>query len=216
MELNKYIEHTLLKQDAAKQDLIKLCDEAKQYNFLGVCVNSANVKLVKEQLKNSSVKVVSVVGFPLGACLSEVKAFEAEKAIKFGADEIDMVINVQSLKDKDYEYTLEDIKTVKHSCGKIPLKVIIETDLLTTDEIKKACEIILKSGADFAKTSTGFVKNGLGAKIEDVKLMNDILKNTNVKIKASGGIKTREQALQLIEAGAIRLGTSSGVNLVKT
>ncbi len=216
MELNKYIEHTLLKQDATKQDLIKLCDEAKQYNFLGVCVNSSNVKLVKEQLKNSSVKVVSVVGFPLGACLSEVKAFEAEKAIKFGADEIDMVINVQSLKDKDYEYTLEDIKTVKHSCGEIPLKVIIETDLLTTDEIKKACEIILKSGADFAKTSTGFVKNGLGAKIEDVKLMNDILKNTNVKIKASGGIKTREQALQLIEAGAIRLGTSSGVNLVKT
>ena len=216
MELNKYIEHTLLKQDATKQDLIKLCDEAKQYNFLGVCVNSSNVKLVKEQLKNSSVKVVSVVGFPLGACLSEVKAFEAEKAIKFGADEIDTVINVQSLKDKDYEYTLEDIKTVKHSCGGIPLKVIIETDLLTKDEIKKACEIILKSGADFAKTSTGFVKNGLGAKIEDVKLMNDILKNTNVKIKASGGIKTREQALQLIEAGAIRLGTSSGVNLVKT
>ena len=215
MELNKYIEHTLLKPDATKQDLIKLCDEAKQYNFLGVCVNGSNVKLVKEQLKNSSVKVVSVVGFPLGACLSEVKAFEAEKAVNFGADEIDMVINVQSLKDKDYEYTLEDIKTVKHSCGGIPLKVIIETDLLTKDEIKKACEIILKSGADFAKTSTGFVKNGAGAKVEDVKLMYDILKNTNVKIKASGGIKTKEQALALIKAGASRLGTSSGVSLLK-
>ena len=215
MELNKYIEHTLLKQDATKQDLIKLFDEAKQYNFLGVCVNSTNVKLAKEYLKNSEVKVVSVVGFPLGACLSEVKAFEAEKAVKLGADEIDMVINVQSLKDKDYNYTLEDIKTVKHSCGKIPLKVIIETDL-SQDEIIKACEIIIKSGADFAKTSTGFVKNGVGAKIEDVKLMYNILKNTNVKIKASGGIKTKEQALKLIEAGAVRLGTSSGVQLITT
>ena len=216
MELNKYIEHTLLKQDATKQDLIKLFDEAKQYNFLGVCVNSANVKLAKEYLKNSEVKVVSVVGFPLGACLSEVKAFEAEKAVKLGADEIDMVINVQSLKDKNYNYTLEDIKTVKHSCGKIPLKVIIETDLLSQDEIIKACEIIIKSGANFAKTSTGFVKNGVGAKIEDVKLMYEILKNTNVQIKASGGIKTKEQALKLIEAGAVRLGTSSGVQLITT
>ena len=214
MELNKYIEHTLLKQDATKQDLFKLFDEAKQYNFLGVCVNSANVKLAKEYLKNSGVKVVSVVGFPLGACLSEVKAFEAEKAIKLGADEIDMVINVQSLKDKDYNYTLEDIKTVKNSCDKTPLKVIIETDLLSHEEIIKACEIIIKSGAEFAKTSTGFVKNGAGAKIEDVKLMHDTLKNTNVRIKASGGIKTKEQALKLIEAGAVRLGTSSGVQLV--
>ncbi len=216
MELNKYIEHTLLKQDATKQDLIKLFDEAKQYNFLGVCVNSANVKLAKEYLKNSEVKVVSVVGFPLGACLSEVKAFEAEKAVKLGADEIDMVINVQSLKDKNYNYTLEDIKTVKHSCGKNPLKVIIETDLLSQDEIIKACKIIIKSGANFAKTSTGFVKNGVGAKIEDVKLMYEILKNTNVQIKASGGIKTKEQALKLIEAGAVRLGTSSGVQLITT
>ncbi len=215
MELNKYIEHTLLKQDATKQDLIKLFNEAKQYHFLGVCVNSANVKLAKDNLKNSGVKVVSVVGFPLGACLSEVKAFEAEQAVKLGADEIDMVINVQSLKDKDYKYTIEDIKTVKNSCGKTPLKVIIETDLLSQEEIIKACEIIIKSGADFAKTSTGFVKNGVGAKIEDVKLMHDILKNTNVKIKASGGIKTKEQALKLIEAGAVRLGTSSGVQLIK-
>ena len=145
----------------------------------------------------------------------KLKHFEAQKAIESGADEIDMVINVQSIKDKNYGYTQKDIEAVKNACQNIPLKVIIETDLLTKEEIIKACEIIIKSGAEFAKTSTGFVKNGVGAKVEDVKLMKEILQNSKVKIKASGGIKTKEQAIALIEAGAVRLGTSSGVNLVK-
>ncbi len=213
MELNKYIEHTLLKPDASKKELIQLFEEAKQYNFRGVCINGSNVKFAKEYLKNTEIKVVTVIGFPLGACLSCVKAFEAKKAIEDGADEIDMVINVQSIKDKDYNYTLNDIKQVKQICDKIPLKVIIETDLLTNDEIVKSCEIIIESGADFAKTSTGFVKNGIGAKVEDVKLMHETLKNSKVKIKASGGIKDKEKAINLIKAGASRLGTSSGVKL---
>lgn len=214
MELKNYIEHTLLKQDATKAELIKLFEEAKEYQFKGVCVNGANIKLAKEYLKDTNVNIVTVVGFPLGACTSEVKAFETQKAIEDGANEVDMVINVQSIKDKDYEYTQKDIETVKKACGNIPLKVIIETDLLTKEEIVKACEIIIKAGADFAKTSTGFVKNGVGAKVEDIKLMAETLKNSNVKIKASGGIKTREQAIALVEAGALRLGTSSGVKLL--
>ncbi len=215
MKLENYIEHTLLKQDATNDDLIKLLNEAKEYKFFGVCINGNNVKFAKEYLKNTTVKIISVVGFPLGACLSEVKAFEAVKAVENGADEIDMVINVQSLKDKDYLYTQNDIETVKKAIGNIPLKVIIETDLLSREEIIKACEIIKSAKADFAKTSTGFVKNGVGAKVEDIKLMKEILKNSNVKIKASGGIKIYEQAIALIEAGALRLGTSSGVQLIK-
>lgn len=214
MELKNYIEHTLLKQDATKAELIKLFEEAKKYQFKGVCVNGANIKLAKEYLKDTNVNIVTVVGFPLGACTSEVKAFETQKAIEDGANEVDMVINIQSIKDKDYEYTQKDIETVKKACGKIPLKVIIETDLLTKEEIIKACEIIIKTGAEFAKTSTGFVKNGVGAKVEDIKLMAETLKNSSVKIKASGGIKTREQAIALVEAGALRLGTSSGVKLL--
>lgn len=214
MNINEYIEHTLLKQNATKQDLIKIFDEAKQYKFKGVCVNPQNVSFAFEHLKNSGVKIVTVVGFPLGATLPEVKAFEAKKAIELGADEIDMVLSVQAIKDKDYEYVLNDIKTVKKAIGEHILKVIIETDLLEKEEIVKACEIIKEAGADFAKTSTGFVKNGVGAKVEDIKLMHKTLLGSNVKIKASGGIKTKEQALQLIEAGAIRLGTSSGVQLI--
>ncbi len=215
MELNQYIEHTLLKQDAKKEDLEKLFEEAKEYNFKGVCVNGCNVKMAKDALKGTNVKVVTVVGFPLGSCISEVKAFEAQKSISDGADEIDMVINVQSIKDKNYDYTQKDIETVKKACGNIPLKVIIETDLLTPEEIKTACEIIVRAKADFAKTSTGFVKNGVGAKVEDVALMHSVLKDTNVKIKASGGIKDYDKAVALINAGASRLGTSSGVQIIK-
>lgn len=214
MELAQYIEHTLLKIDATKQDLDNLLNEAKTYNFKGVCVNGANVKYAKECLKDTNIKIVSVIGFPLGACLSDVKAYETIRAIKDGADEIDMVINVQALKDGDYEYVQKDIEAVKSACGLKPLKVIIETDVLTKEEIKKACEIIVLAKADFAKTSTGFVKNGVGAKVEDVKLMNEILKDTGVQIKASGGINTREKALSLIAMGATRLGTSSGVKLM--
>lgn len=157
-ELSKYIEHTLLKQDAKKEELEKLFEEAKQYGFLGVCINPCNVKFAKENLKNSDVKIVTVVGFPLGANLSEVKAFETELAIKDGADEIDMVINVSKLKDRDYDFVQKDIEAVKKACGNVPLKVILETDLLTCEEIKKACELCVAAGADFVKTSTGFVK----------------------------------------------------------
>ena len=214
MNINEYIEHTLLKQNATKNELIKLFEEAKQYKFKGICVNPQNVSLAHEYLKDSDVKIVTVVGFPLGASLPESKAFEAKKAIEQGADEIDMVISVQAIKDKDYEYVLKDIKTVKAAAEGHILKVIIETDLLEKDEIVKACELIKEAGADFAKTSTGFVKNGVGAKVEDVKIMHETLKNSNVNIKASGGIKTRDKALELINAGASRLGTSSGVQLL--
>ena len=214
MDLREHIEHTLLKQDATTTELNKLFEEAKTHNFKGVCVNGCNVKMAKKYLKETNVKIVTVVGFPLGSCLSEVKAFESTKAIEDGADEVDMVINVQAMKDKNYDYIQKDIETVKKACGNIPLKVIIETDLLTKEEIIKACELIIKAGADFAKTSTGFVKNGVGAKVEDIALMFETLKGSNVKIKASGGIKDREKAIALIEAGATRLGTSSGVNLI--
>lgn len=213
--LNKYIEHTLLKQDATHEDLIKLFEEAKEHKFLGVCINPAYVKLAKEHLKGTGIKVVTVIGFPLGANLPSVKAYEAACAVEDGADEIDMVINVSAIKDKNYNYVINDIQTVKESCGFSLLKVILETDLLNPDEIKKACELCVQAGADFVKTSTGFVKNGVGAKVEDVKLMYETVSPHGLKVKASGGIRDKETAIKLIEAGASRLGTSSGVKIVQ-
>ena len=212
--LNKHIEHTLLKQDARLEDLKKLFEEAKEHHFLGVCINPAYVKLAKENLKDSDVKVVTVVGFPLGANRSDVKAFETAKAVEDGADEIDMVINVSAIKNKDYDFVLDDIKTVKSACQDKPLKVILETDLLEKDEIKKACELCVEARADFVKTSTGFVKNGVGSKAEDVKLMYETVSPFGLKVKASGGIRDKESALKMLEAGAERLGTSSGVKIV--
>lgn len=212
--LNKHIEHTLLKQDAKLEDFIKLFEEAKEHKFLGVCINPAYVKLAKENLYGTDVKIVTVVGFPLGANRSDVKAFETSKAVEDGADEIDMVLNVSKLKDKDYDFIINDIKTVKTACKDKPLKVILETDLLTKEEIKKACELCIEAKADFVKTSTGFVKNGVGAKAEDVKLMFDTVSPYGLKVKASGGIKDKEAALKMLEAGAERLGTSSGVKIV--
>lgn len=212
--LNKHIEHTLLKQDAKLEDFIKLFNEAKDHHFLGVCINPAYVKLAKENLKNSDVKIVTVIGFPLGANRSDVKAFETTKAVEDGADEIDMVINVTAIKNKDYNFVLNDIKTVKAACQNKPLKVILETDLLEKDEIKKACELCVEAKADFVKTSTGFVKNGVGAKAEDVKLMYETVSPFGLKVKASGGIRDKEAALKMLEAGAERLGTSSGVKIV--
>lgn len=212
--LNKYIEHTLLKQDATTEALNKLYEEAKEHNFRGVCINPAYVKSAKEALKDTEVKVVTVIGFPLGANKTEVKAFEASVAKADGADEIDMVINVTGMKDKNYNYVLEDIKAVKIACGDIPLKVILETDLLTKEEIKKACELAVEAGANFVKTSTGFVKNGLGAQVDDVKLMYDTVTPHGLKVKASGGIRDKETAEKMIQAGAYSLGTSSGVNIV--
>lgn len=212
--LNKHIEHTLLKQDAKQEDFIKLFNEAKDHHFLGVCINPAYVKLAKENLKNSDVKIVTVIGFPLGANRSDVKAFETTKAVEDGADEIDMVINVTAIKNKNYNFVLNDIKAVKAACQNKPLKVILETDLLEKDEIKKACELCVKAKADFVKTSTGFVKNGVGAKAEDVKLMYETVSPFGLKVKASGGIRDKEAALKMLEAGAERLGTSSGVKIV--
>lgn len=212
--LNKHIEHTLLKQDAKLEDFLKLFEEAKEHKFLGVCINPAYVKLAKENLYGTDVKIVTVVGFPLGANRSDVKAFETSKAVEDGADEIDMVLNVSKLKDKDYDFIINDIKTVKTACKDKPLKVILETDLLTKDEIKKACELCIEAKANFVKTSTGFVKGGVGAKAEDVKLMFDTVSPYGLKVKASGGIRDKEAALKMLEAGAERLGTSSGVKIV--
>lgn len=213
--LNKYIEHTLLKQDAKKEDLIKLFNEAKVHNFLGVCINPCYVKLAKEYLKDSSVKVVTVIGFPLGADTTETKIFETIQAVKDGADEIDMVINVTKVKDKETNYLIDEIKLIKSACGGNNLKVILETDLLTKEEIKYACECAIKGGADFVKTSTGFVKNGVGAKAEDVELMYKTVSSEGLQVKASGGIRDKETALKMIEAGAVRLGTSSGVKIIE-
>lgn len=212
--INRHIEHTLLKQDAKKEEFIKLFNEAKEHNFIGICVNPAFVSFAKQELKDCGVSVVSVVGFPLGACRSDVKAYEAEKAIQDGADEIDMVINVTAVKNKDYDFVLNDIKAVKEACGLIPLKVILETDLLEKEEIKKVCELCIEAKADFVKTSTGFVKGGVGAKVEDVELMYKTVSPFGLKVKASGGIRDKETAIKMLEAGAERLGTSSGVKIV--
>ena len=213
--LNKHIEHTLLKQDAGKGDLIKLFEEAKEHKFLGVCINPCYVSLAKENLKNSDVKIVTVIGFPLGANTTETKIFETINAVRDGADEIDMVINVTKLKDREEDFIVNEIRGINAACQGKNLKVILETDLLTKEEIKLACELCVKAGADFVKTSTGFVKNGVGAKVEDVKLMYETVSPSGLKVKASGGIRDKETAIAMLEAGAERLGTSSGVKIVE-
>jgi len=214
MELNKYIEHTLLKQNATREEVKKLLNEGGKYKFFGVCINPCNVAFAKQYLNDigaNEVKVVTVIGFPLGQSTTEIKILETIDAVKNGADEIDMVINGGKLKDKEYDYITDEISKIKFACQGRNLKVILETDLLTPDEIKTACELCIKGGADFVKTSTGFVKNGIGAKAEDVKLMYETVKEAGLQVKASGGIRDKEAALKMIEAGAVRLGTSSGV-----
>ena len=213
--INKHIEHTLLKQDALKADLIKLFDEAIENKFFGVCVNPCYVALAKDYLKNSDVKIVTVIGFPLGANTTEVKVYETQKAIDDGADEIDMVINVTKVKDKEKDFIINEIKEVKKACAGHNLKVIIETDLLTKDEIADCCHYCIDGGANFVKTSTGFVKNGVGAKAEDVELMFKTVRNAGLEVKASGGIRDRQAAIAMLNAGAQRLGTSSGVKIIK-
>jgi len=213
-KLNRYIEHTLLKQDATKNDLLKLFEEAKANNFLGVCVNPCYVKLAKENLEDTDVKVVTVIGFPLGANTTKTKVFETINAVNDGADEIDMVINVTKVKDHDTEFIVDEISQIKAACQGHNLKVILETDLLTKDEIKYACECAIRGRADFVKTSTGFVKGGVGAKVEDVELMYKTVNFAGLQVKASGGIRDKETAINMINAGATRLGTSSGVKIV--
>ena len=209
MKINRYIDHTLLKADATKDQVKKIVEEAKEYEFKSVCVNSSYVSFIRNMDKD--IRITSVVGFPLGSVATEAKAFEAQIAIEDGADEIDMVINIGRLKDKDYSYVKKDIEYMrKKTLGKT-LKVIIETCLLTDEEKIKACEISKEAGADFVKTSTGF--STAGAKKEDVALMRKIV-GEEMGVKASGGIHTYDEAMEMIEAGASRLGCSASIDIV--
>lgn len=209
----KYIDHTILKADATREMVEKLCIEAKEYGFYSVCINSYYVNLCRELLKDTDVKVCCVIGFPLGANNSLVKAFEAKNAIENGADEIDMVINIGALKSKEYDIVLNDIKNViNETKDKAILKAIIETCLLTVEEKIRACELAVEAGVDFVKTSTGFSIGG--ATESDVKLMKDAVKG-KCKIKASGGIKSLKDLETMVSAGADRVGASSSVNIVK-
>lgn len=203
--VSKYFDHTILKPDADKTQVEKVVAEAIQYGFASVCVNQYRTQMVAQLLKGSDVKVCTVVGFPLGAVNTSVKVFETMQAVMDGADEIDMVINVGALKDQNYEYVLNDIKAVREAANGKTLKVIIETCLLTEEEKIKACELAVEAKADFVKTSTGFSTSG--AKVEDVKLMKNAVKG-KAKVKASGGIRSYETAMEMIDAGADRLGTS--------
>jgi len=210
--ISKFIDHTILSPNAVESDITKVCEEAKKYNFKSVCVNSSYVKYVKEALAGSNVLTCSVVGFPLGAMPTEVKAYETSLAVKNGADEIDMVINIGALKDKKYDYVLEDIKGVVEAAQGKTVKVIIETCLLNDEEKVKACELSVKSGAHYVKTSTGFSTGG--AVLEDVKLMRETV-GKDMGVKASGGIRNYESAMEMINAGASRIGASSSVAIVE-
>ncbi|MGN0015168.1 MAG: deoxyribose-phosphate aldolase [Candidatus Gastranaerophilaceae bacterium] len=215
MNMNEFIEHTLLKPTATNEALNNLYAEAKENKFRGVCVNPINVKKAAETLKGTGVKVVTVVGFPLGAMVSDAKAFEAKRAIEDGADEVDMVLNIQAAKNAEWDVVTEDIKTVKAACRATVLKVILETDYLTKEEIEKACKCAIEAKADFVKTSTGFVNGGVGAKAEDVKLMYDTVHAAGLRVKASGGVRDKAAAEAMINAGAASLGTSSGIKIIK-
>ena len=212
MGLNKYIDHTILKATASKSDLQKLCEEAIEHEFYSVCVNGCYVADAKQLLQGTDVKVAAVVGFPLGAMTTAAKVFEAKEAVENGASEIDMVINVAKLKDGEFEYVENEIRQIKEAIGDNVLKVIIETCYLTDEEKVKACELSLVAKADFVKTSTGFGTGG--ATYEDVKLMKSVV-GDNAKVKASGGVRDKETAEKYVELGAERLGTSSGIDIVK-
>lgn len=212
LKINKYIDHTNLAPSATHKDIDKLIDEAKKYDFKSVCIAPSYIKYAKEQLKGTDVLVCTVIGFPLGYNATSVKVYETKIALEHGADEIDMVINVGRFKDKQYEYVLNEIKATKEACGKTVLKVIVETALLTNEEIAKITEIVMQSGADFIKTSTGFSYRG--ASFEDVEIMKSVCKD-DLLIKASGGIKSYEDALKMIELGTNRLGTSKSVIIME-
>lgn len=208
----KLFDHTILKADAGREAVRKVCDEAKEYGFMSVCVNGYYTAYAAEQLKESGVKVCTVVGFPLGQMSLKAKAAEAAIAVEDGADEIDMVINVGALKDGLDDVVLSDIKAVKKACGSLVLKVIIETCLLNEEEKIRACRLAKEAGADFVKTSTGF--STAGATAEDVALMRKTV-GAGMGVKASGGIRDKETAMAMIEAGASRLGTSATVAICK-
>ena len=211
MELNKYIEHTNLKADAKESDIIKLCHEAIEYNFQSVVVNPHYITLAKDILKDTNINVVTVIGFPLGANTTEVKVYEAIDAIEKGADEIDMVANISAIKDGDFEYVKKEIQDVFYSLDGRPLKVIIETCYLTEEEIKKMTEICNETFVNFIKTSTGYGTRG--ASLEDIDIINGNKKEI-LEVKASGGLKTYEDALKYVDKGVSRIGTSSGVEII--
>lgn len=214
MEINRIIDHTLLKPEASEEQIEKIVKEAIEYNFFSVCVNPTWVKKCSEMLKNSGVKVCTVIGFPLGANTKETKAFETKNAIENGADEIDMVINIGYMKSKKFhevEDEIAELAKICHDKGAI-LKVILENCLLTKDEIKKACQLADKAGADFVKTSTGFSTSGADA--EDVKLMKESISDI-MKVKASGGIRDYKKAIEMVNNGADRLGVSAGLAIYK-
>ena len=213
MNINKLIDHTALKPNTNKESILKLITEAKTYDFASVCVNPCWVALAHQELKNTDVKVCTVIGFPLGANTTEVKVFETKDAIEKGAQEIDMVINIAMLKDKEYDYVENEIhQIVEAAKDKAIVKVIIETCLLTDEEKIKACELSQKAGADFVKTSTGFSTGG--ATVHDIALMRKTV-GAEMVVKASGGVHTHEEALAMVEAGATRIGASAGVKLLK-
>lgn len=212
MELNRMIDHTILKPEATEAAVQKIIDEAKEYNFFSVCINPCWVAFASEQLADTDVAVCTVIGFPLGANTPEVKAYEAADAIKNGANEVDMVINIGALKSQQYDYVRQDIQGVVDAAkGKALVKVIIETALLTDEEKVKACELAKEAGADFVKTSTGFSTGG--AKVADIRLMRETV-GPDMGVKASGGVHNAEEALTMIEAGATRIGASTGVAIV--
>ena len=212
MNYNRLIDHTVLKPDTQEEAVIKLCKEALEFNFASVCVNPTFVELCAGLLKGSEVKVCTVIGFPLGANTKEVNGFEALDAVNKGAEEIDMVINIGALKDKKYDYVYEEIKYIKECCKGRLLKVIIETCLLTDEEKVKACELSVKAGADYVKTSTGFSTGG--ATVSDIALMRKTV-GPDLGVKASGGVRSYEDMVNMVEAGATRIGTSSGPKLMK-
>ncbi len=212
MGLNKYIDHTILKATASSSDVQKLCEEAIEHEFYSVCVNGCYVADAKQLLQGTDVKVAAVVGFPLGAMTTAAKVFEAKEAVENGASEIDMVINVAKLKDGEIDYVENEIRLIKEAIGDNVLKVIIETCYLTDEEKVKACELSLVAKADFVKTSTGFGTGG--ATYEDVKLMKSVV-GDNAKVKASGGVRDKETAQKYVDLGAERLGTSSGIDIIK-
>ena len=207
----KLFDHTILKADASEAAVLKICKEAKEYGFMSVCVNSYYTAFTAEQLKGTDVKVCTVVGFPLGQMRTKAKAFETECAVADGAQEIDMVINVAALKDCRYDVVLTDIKTVKEACGSALLKVILETCLLTKEEIVKACELCVEAGADFVKTSTGFSTGGATA--EDIALMRKTV-GPDMGVKASGGVRDSRTAEAMVEAGANRIGASATIAIL--
>ncbi|WP_088041679.1 deoxyribose-phosphate aldolase [Bacillus sp. EAC] len=213
MSYANLVDHTLLRADAKKEEIAKLVEEAKEFNFASVCINPTWVSYASELLKDSSVKVCTVIGFPLGANTPEVKAFETKNAIENGAGEVDMVINIAALKDNNDELVERDVRAVVEAAkGKALVKVIIETCLLTDEEKVRACELSVKAGADFVKTSTGFSTGG--ATVEDVALMRKTV-GENVGVKASGGVRNLKDLENVVSVGATRIGTSSGVKIVQ-